>query len=570
VTTDTPLTYAVVANDGSGAANATATGNVTITIEDVPPSGQTLGLTLMGDDDFPATDSGSSVAAFGGFTITGDGQLTLAIAFNEEHGALEGFGDAQFEQDGGQKIYTKTGTKETLEIWLDNLRFNPSNRAMASATPVTTNFRITLDDGDLATNNAVVNNQIDVVTTIVGNHAPVVAVTDGADVTKVVDTGLDHHPLNGLTFFDDEHDTLTLTVKFLKEHGELVIPPGLQWSRADVTDTAGVHYWAYTFTGQAAALEVMMDVVKFDAAAMAAGTPAGTIRTTTFEISVDDEALGRVPVLEQVQVRAVVGKAGFTSFVAPRELTAAGTKVGNLTAADADGQAFSYQIVLANGTAASTDGRFRIGADGKSLEVANGFLLDYEQAKSHKLKLKVTIADGDQDPTNNLTFLQDLTINVANWSTERTVTGSSAADTFVGGGNRDTLYGGNGNDKLDGGYGSDTLKGGAGRDIFVFKDKLSASNVDKIADFSYVSDWIWLDNKIFTKLGAGSTTKPGKLKKAYFVVGDKAKAKDDYLIYDNKKGVLYYDKDGSGSSKAVAFASLSKNLKLTEMDFFIV
>lgn len=571
VTQDTPLTYAVVANDGSGAANATTTGNVTITIKDGPHSGQTLGLTVDGPLTFDATDSGPSVATFGGVSITGDGTLTLKIEFNKLEGVLEGTGNAQVDIVAGRIIYTFSGTKQVLEAMLDNVKFNPSNRAMASNDPVPTDFLITLDDGDPQTNNSVSNNQIEVVTEILGNHAPVVTVSDGADVTKIIDTGPDVHPLKGLNLFDDEHDVLTMKVKFLKDRGELVIPDGIQWEKSDVTDNSGVHYWVYTFTGLAAALEVMMDVVKFDSAPMAAATPAGTVRVTNFDITVTDEALGREDVVEHVLVKSVVAKAGFTTFVAPRELsTAPGAKVGDLTAEDTDHNAFSYQIVLANGQVANTDGRFKIGADGKSIEVANGFLLDYEQARSHKLKLKVTIADGDDDPNNNLSFLQDVTIDVANWTPERT-NGSAANDYFVGGTGKDTLYGGAGNDKLNGGAGNDLLKGGSGKDIFIFNTKLNATkNIDKISDFSVPNDSIWLENKIFTKIGSGTMARPGKLKKDFFVKGDKALDGNDYIIYDSKKGILYFDKDGSGAAKAVAFATISKHLAITEKDFLII
>ena len=50
----------------------------------------------------------------------------------------------------------------------------------------------------------------------------------------------------------------------------------------------------------------------------------------------------------------------------------------------------------------------------------------------------------------------------------------------------------------------------------------------------------------------------------------KAKDKNDYVIYNNKKGVLSYDADGSGKGKAVEIATLSKNLKMTYKDFFVI
>ncbi|MGO4574405.1 calcium-binding protein, partial [Microvirga sp. 2TAF3] len=86
------------------------------------------------------------------------------------------------------------------------------------------------------------------------------------------------------------------------------------------------------------------------------------------------------------------------------------------------------------------------------------------------------------------------------------------------------------------------------------------TNLDTITDFNVKDDTIWLDNAVFKKLGKGSEAKPGQLAKGFFTIGDKAKDKDDYLIYNKKTGVLSYDADGSGKGTAVEIAKLSKNL----------
>jgi Ca2+-binding RTX toxin-like protein len=173
-----------------------------------------------------------------------------------------------------------------------------------------------------------------------------------------------------------------------------------------------------------------------------------------------------------------------------------------------------------------------------------------------------------------------LTILVQDVLDERAF-GSAGADGMRGGAGQDyfsSLAGndwieaGLGNDTLIGGLGKDVLTGGAGNDIFVFDTKANkATNLDQIADFEVKDDTIWLDNAVFRKLGKkGSDVKPAKLNKEFLVVGDKAKEKDDYLIYNKKKGVLYYDADGSGRGKAVEIATLKKNLKLTAADFFVI
>jgi Ca2+-binding RTX toxin-like protein len=134
------------------------------------------------------------------------------------------------------------------------------------------------------------------------------------------------------------------------------------------------------------------------------------------------------------------------------------------------------------------------------------------------------------------------------------------------------VAGGAGRDVLYGGLGKDTLTGGDGQDAFVFDTKPNkTTNTDRITDFVVRDDSVWLDNKIFTKLGkAGSITNPAALKKGYFAT-DKAKDQDDYLIYTRKTGTLSYDADGSGTKyKAIELALLKPGLSLKATDFFVI
>jgi subtilisin family serine protease len=152
-----------------------------------------------------------------------------------------------------------------------------------------------------------------------------------------------------------------------------------------------------------------------------------------------------------------------------------------------------------------------------------------------------------------------------------TILGYTGNDTLNGGLGFDVLQGGAGNDRLSGFSGSDTLYGDLGRDIFVFDSRLNSStNVDHVVDFKVVDDSFQLDNAVFRKVGSGTSSKPGKLAVDMFTTGIKARDAQDHIIYDKVKGKLYYDADGTGASKQVQFASLSKNLKLTCHDFFII
>jgi Ca2+-binding RTX toxin-like protein len=152
------------------------------------------------------------------------------------------------------------------------------------------------------------------------------------------------------------------------------------------------------------------------------------------------------------------------------------------------------------------------------------------------------------------------------------VDGGWGNDTLWGGSDNDKLYGGLGNDTIWGGAGNDTLRGGDGKDVFVFDFKPHKSaNRDKITDFDTVADTIWLDDAVFTKLGKGTEAKPLKIKKGFFINGENAKDRDDYLIYSKTKGTLSYDADGSGSKyKPIEIASLSKSFALSYGDLFII
>jgi Ca2+-binding RTX toxin-like protein len=162
--------------------------------------------------------------------------------------------------------------------------------------------------------------------------------------------------------------------------------------------------------------------------------------------------------------------------------------------------------------------------------------------------------------------------------------GEAGKDWLSGGAGNDWLWGSTGNDKLfgddgrdiiNGGHGNDKLLGGKGRDAFVFDSKLGTAktdrkvNFDRITDFNVKNDSVWLDNAIFKKLGSGSLANQKLLKKAYFAL-DHADDANDYIIYKKKSGILAYDSDGSGSKAEVEFAQLSRGLKMTYRDFFII
>ncbi|MGO4704760.1 hypothetical protein AB4072_03145 [Microvirga sp. 2MCAF38] len=151
------------------------------------------------------------------------------------------------------------------------------------------------------------------------------------------------------------------------------------------------------------------------------------------------------------------------------------------------------------------------------------------------------------------------------------LTGDAFANVLKGAAGNDTLKGFAGDDQLWGGLGNDVLTGDMGKDIFVFDTKPNRkTNFDKMTDYVVKDDSIYLDNAVFKSLGKGTILKTGKLKKAFFTVGETANDPNDYLTYNKKTGVLSYDADGSGAGKAIAIAVLPKNLKMTAAEFMII
>jgi Ca2+-binding RTX toxin-like protein len=134
-----------------------------------------------------------------------------------------------------------------------------------------------------------------------------------------------------------------------------------------------------------------------------------------------------------------------------REHAADSTKIGDLSATDAPGSNLTYQILRKDGTWGSTDGRFKI--EGNQLKVANGVLLDYEQATSHTITIKVSDEGG-------LSREETFTISLEDVNPEY-ITGSS---------DNDTLMAGSGKDILNGGAGADRMEGGAGDDVYHVDD----------------------------------------------------------------------------------------------------
>ena len=222
-----------------------------------------------------------------------------------------------------------------------------------------------------------------------------------------------------------------------------------------------------------------------------------------------------------------------------------GSVVATLSAFDADGDAVTYS--LAGGSPFAVVGNSLV-VDGT---------LDFEAARQHSVVIQA------RDSYGGVTS-QTFTIAVGNAveGTPFVLRGGAAADVFQGEAGGDTIYGGAGND---------TLYGGAGKDVFVFNTGTGRSNVDAVTDFVVKDDSLWLDNAVFKALGGkGSLARPQKLGSDAFAIATRAQDREDRIVYDKKSGKLYYDQDGTGSKAQVQIATLTKGLKMTAADFFVI
>ena len=113
-----------------------------------------------------------------------------------------------------------------------------------------------------------------------------------------------------------------------------------------------------------------------------------------------------------------------------------------------------------------------------------------------------------------------------------------------------------------------TLTGGPGSDQFVFDVlTLISGNTDIITDFSTnQNDKIVLSGDVFTSL-FGKTDLSANIRNysASSVGGD------DYIVYDNTTGNVYYDPTGLSNASAVLIATLqNKPLTMTANQYAVI
>lgn len=145
--------------------------------------------------------------------------------------------------------------------------------------------------------------------------------------------------------------------------------------------------------------------------------------------------------------------------------------------------------------------------------------------------------------------------------------GREGVDQIFGEDGDDVINGGEGDDLLWGGAGIDRLIGGAGSDYFGFVAMDIPGSRDVIVDFQAGEDMIALDKAAF---GGTRSSPPQPLDPSAFIVGTKALTAEQRIIYDEKRGNLYFDTDGSGPEAAVHLATLTTKPVLTAESFVVL
>jgi Ca2+-binding RTX toxin-like protein len=236
------------------------------------------------------------------------------------------------------------------------------------------------------------------------------------------------------------------------------------------------------------------------------------------------------------------------------EMAGNGTVIGALSAQDPDANdSFTYR--LRN----SADGRFALDASGTKVVVADGTGLDYEQAASHIITVRVTDKAGSfLDQTFRIS-VQDVLVENA--------TGSASDDIMVAGAGKDSLKGGLGRDRLTGGVGADKLWGGSGADVFVYtsiKDStVSVMGRDVIHDFSIREK----DRIDLTSIDANG--RKGGDQAFKFIGKEDFHKKAGELRYEKAAGGIVVSGDINGDGKA-DFAVTVKGLASFSKGYFML
>ncbi len=140
--------------------------------------------------------------------------------------------------------------------------------------------------------------------------------------------------------------------------------------------------------------------------------------------------------------------------------------------------------------------------------------------------------------------------------------GGAGADVIIGSAVANWLFGQGGADYIDGLGGNDYLNGGAGADRFRFSTDIGAGNVDHIADFQHLVDDMLLLRTVFGRIGPTLTADELRV--------GMAQDNNDFLLYNNVTGQVFYDGNANAPGGMILFATVTPGTVLTFDDFIMV
>lgn len=177
-------------------------------------------------------------------------------------------------------------------------------------------------------------------------------------------------------------------------------------------------------------------------------------------------------------------------------------------------------------------------------------------------KEKVIELAGEGNDTVYSTVSLNLAVNLENLSllgfAKINGTGNALNNLLIGNTLANKLSGGGGNDTLDGGGGLDSLNGGAGNDVFVLHP--NADGFATVQDFSKSKDTLGISLSEF-----GLTA--NEFNASAFYAGKFASTANQHFIYEQAKGLLYFDADGVGSEAIIKIALIGNKATLSFNDF---
>ena len=157
--------------------------------------------------------------------------------------------------------------------------------------------------------------------------------------------------------------------------------------------------------------------------------------------------------------------------------------------------------------------------------------------------------------------------------------GQGGRDWLNGGRGNDTLSGGADNDRLDGGLGADTLRGGAGSDVMTGGNSSTTAGDGSSDTYVFHTADMGIRDGIYDfEVGAtddiialeGTGLAAGALDPShFFTVGQTVNVTGPAIIYDQAKGLITYNSNGSAAGGTAIFAILFNNAALDADNFVL-